>query len=882
MLATWLLAARNKPLPKSARRDRQRNASCFVLLLVVFFLFAPFNASAQLDVRKIQRQQLPNGLSLLLLEEHTFPSVSVQMLYRTGGRNEPQGQSGIAHFLEHMAFRATESFPDTDVVSRIYAAGGEWHGYTWIDQTTYFATVPSDQLNLLLRIEADRMQRLLIEPQWLEAEKGAVLAEMHGHENDPAAVLHDAVVFAAFQAHPYRNNVIGWESDILALRQQDVVDFYQRHYVPANAVLAVVGNFDQAAVIEQVEALFGDFPVLAATPLPHTTEPPQKGERRVELLGAGNSSYFEIAYPAPAANDPDFAAMLVLQQWLSGGTGVNFMQQYGNSPLQPGTALDGKFENLNTWYPPAAQSYLFSLQGSMAAEDDLQQAGQIIESVLQRVRTGQLDEAEIQRSRQRVLEELVFDLSSAEHTAHQLAYYHGLDALDQWLDLPEKVAQVSVADLQRIATRHLQPWQRTIGWYRAGELPQLEVEQQPKVGSGDDPATPSGAASGKAATHTTGFAAGPREAAAAGNQPLLQTATTGAALPQPYSLINQQGVPLLVQENPATASSFISLVINGRQWQGSSDLQTDQPVWGYSSLSAESLPGKTDETLGRLLEELAKLARDETASSESSDPSSRLQALMEEMLDLQSTSLAGQEQRPGISLVVLSGELPETQIQRAQARLAGVEAAAVSNLPTEQNSPAPQWPQQDRQLQLPYALAQAQLAFVVPAPLPGAEDYLAWRALQYILAHDYEGRLGKEAISNRGLAYYIDSQYRSDGRRAWIGLSTGVDPAKMADLEALFRQQVSGLQQQPPSAAEVTEARHHLLGRLATARQTNTELANGLAEHWLWFDALPDPQQQRQALADLQYQQVLDAIPGFVRGRYAVIAAGKAATNMTD
>ncbi|HKX54524.1 MAG TPA: pitrilysin family protein, partial [Xanthomonadales bacterium] len=367
-------------MPGSSWRDPHRNAVCFGLLLALSSLIAPFNASAQLDVHRIQRQQLPNGLSLLLLEEHTFPSVSVQMLYRIGGRNEPQGQSGIAHFLEHMAFRATENFPDTDVVSRIYAAGGEWHGYTWIDQTTYFATVPSDQLNLLLRIEAERMQRLLIEPQWLEAEKGAVLAEMHGYENDPASVLHDAVVFAAFQAHPYRNNVIGWESDILALRQQDVVDFYQRHYAPANAVLTVVGNFDQAAVIEQVQALFGDFPALAATPLPHTTEPPQKGERRVELLGAGDRSYFEIAYPAPAANDPEFAAMLVLQQWLSGGSGINFMQQYGTTPVQPGTALDGQFDSLNTWYPPAAQTYLFSFQGSMAAEAGLQQAERSIES----------------------------------------------------------------------------------------------------------------------------------------------------------------------------------------------------------------------------------------------------------------------------------------------------------------------------------------------------------------------------------------------------------------------------------------------------------------------------------------------------------------------
>ena len=228
-----------------------------IRLFLIIVLLLPSIGQAQLDLRQASREILPNGMTLIILEEHSFPSVSVQMLYRVGGRDEQYGRTGIAHFLEHMAFRATENFPDTDVVSRIYAAGGEWHGYTWVDQTTYYSTVPDEQLDLLLRIEADRMQRLLIEPRWIEAEKGAVLAEMHGYENDPASVLHDAVVFTALQGHPYRNNVIGWESDIQALQHADVVDFYQSHYRPANAVLVVVGQVQAGQVRQRVLELFG-------------------------------------------------------------------------------------------------------------------------------------------------------------------------------------------------------------------------------------------------------------------------------------------------------------------------------------------------------------------------------------------------------------------------------------------------------------------------------------------------------------------------------------------------------------------------------------------------------------------------------------------------
>ena len=196
-------------------------------------LAVPAVAGAALDLNRASVQHLDNGLELIVLEEHTLPVASVQMLYRTGARDEQNGRTGLAHFLEHMAFRATKNFPDTEVASRIYAVGGEWHAYTWIDQTTYFETVPKQELDLVLRIEADRLGRLLIPQDGIEAERGAVLAEMHGYENDPALVLNDAVVYSSLIAHPYRNNTIGWESDVRGLDRHDLVGFYRAHYHPA-------------------------------------------------------------------------------------------------------------------------------------------------------------------------------------------------------------------------------------------------------------------------------------------------------------------------------------------------------------------------------------------------------------------------------------------------------------------------------------------------------------------------------------------------------------------------------------------------------------------------------------------------------------------------
>jgi predicted Zn-dependent peptidase len=161
-----------------------------VLIFALCCWILPVPASAWLDLSAARIEPLDNGLTLIVLEDHSFPVVSVQSLYRVGARNETAGATGLAHFLEHMAFRDSENFPDSRLVSDIYAVGGEWHGYTWLDQTTYFATAPREQLDLLLRIEADRMARVTLSEADVVVERGAVISEIHGY----ASVLNDRVM----------------------------------------------------------------------------------------------------------------------------------------------------------------------------------------------------------------------------------------------------------------------------------------------------------------------------------------------------------------------------------------------------------------------------------------------------------------------------------------------------------------------------------------------------------------------------------------------------------------------------------------------------------------------------------------------------------------
>src|SRR5262249_21370218 len=213
-------------------------------LLLKFNLLLLFYAGSLFgyDLSQVRMEKLQNGLTVMMLEDHTQPLVSTQVLYKVGGRNETDGKTGLAHFCEHMSFRATKNFPDTGVTSSIYAVGGEWHGYTWIDQTTYYETVPAADLELTLRIQADRMGSALIKEDEVEAERGAVLTELHSYQNDPAISLNDEVMKAVFLEHPYRTNTIGWENDVQKLTHADILDFYKRYYNPSNAVLAIAGD----------------------------------------------------------------------------------------------------------------------------------------------------------------------------------------------------------------------------------------------------------------------------------------------------------------------------------------------------------------------------------------------------------------------------------------------------------------------------------------------------------------------------------------------------------------------------------------------------------------------------------------------------------------
>ncbi|HEX5692280.1 MAG TPA: pitrilysin family protein, partial [Roseiflexaceae bacterium] len=267
---------------------------------------------------------LPNGMLVLTREVHSAPVATCWVWYRVGARNETIGTTGISHWVEHMLFKGTPNIPKGEMDRLIARNGGTFNGFTSNDYTAYFETLPADRIELGLQIESDRMVNSLFDSDEVTSERTVIISEREGHENDPEWWLSEALMAATFQVHPYRNEVIGWKSDLMAMTREELYTHYQTYYMPNNAVLVLVGDFETDAMMGKVEHYFAGLPTGPTLPAFRAFEPEQQGERRVTVRRPGPAQYVQIAYHTPSCRHEDFASLVVLDAVLSGAKPMSF------------------------------------------------------------------------------------------------------------------------------------------------------------------------------------------------------------------------------------------------------------------------------------------------------------------------------------------------------------------------------------------------------------------------------------------------------------------------------------------------------------------------------------------------------------------------------
>ncbi|MCA3440237.1 MAG: insulinase family protein [Rhodobacter sp.] len=289
--------------------------------VVLFFVAGPVLAETVTDFT------LPNGLQVVVIEDHRAPVVVHMVWYRVGAADEPPGHSGIAHFLEHLMFKGTDEVPSGKFSEIVQAQGGSDNAFTSWDYTAYFQRVAADRLDLVMKLEADRMRDLRLTQEDVVTERAVILEERTTRtDSDPGALFEEQAQAAQYLNHPYGIPIIGWRHEIEQLDRDDALAFYRRFYAPNNAVLVVAGDVTPDGVRRLAEQHYGPLaPTEGLPPRLRPSEPPQLAERRLSMADPRVAQPYVVrSYLAPERNSgaQDKAAALTILAYLLGGSGT--------------------------------------------------------------------------------------------------------------------------------------------------------------------------------------------------------------------------------------------------------------------------------------------------------------------------------------------------------------------------------------------------------------------------------------------------------------------------------------------------------------------------------------------------------------------------------
>ena len=365
----------------------------FCLFNLAFLLLGVHTSAAVFNPESFT---LKNGMQVVVIPNRRAPVVSHMVWYKVGAADEPLGKSGIAHFLEHLMFKGTKSVPSGDFSRTIARHGGRDNAFTSQDYTAYFQIVARDKLDLVMRLEADRMQNLILTDNEVLPERDVVLEERRSRtDNNPASQLWEATRAALFLNHPYRNPVIGWKHEIEGLNTRDAINFYRRYYVPNNAILIVAGDVSAKELKPLAERIYGTIPPGEEIFRTRVKEPPQIARRRVELsssrVGQSSISQTFLAPSYPTASGGKAYALLVLAEILGGGTTA---QLYQSLVVDQEVA-----SSASAWFNPNALHYgTFVVSASPRPGVQIEKVEQALQAEILKLLKDGVSEEELKRS----------------------------------------------------------------------------------------------------------------------------------------------------------------------------------------------------------------------------------------------------------------------------------------------------------------------------------------------------------------------------------------------------------------------------------------------------------------------------------------------------
>ncbi len=403
----------------------------------------------------VKSATLPNGVQVLVLENHKAPVATLNIFYKVGSRNEQTGKTGLSHLLEHLMFRGTKRLRPEEFSNIIQENGGNDNAFTASDLTDYFEIINRDHFEVPISLEADRMANFA--PKGFDSEKAVVMEERRMRtEDNPEDALGELTAAQAYLAHPYHWPVIGWMNDVEGLTLEDALDHHRIYYTPKNALIVAVGDFDADRVLKEIRESFGAIKGGPKPPQPTEVEPPQEGERHAVMRHAANLPAFTEAFHVPNYQSPDAFALEVASDLLSGGQSSRL---YEKMVVEKQMVLGVDTSYDMTSFDPGLFWVSAQLRPGVKVEDAMAEVDKEIAALREKPPGAE----ELQKAKNQEQASFVFGQDSILNEAMMIGTYQLLGdyrMLDKYLGGIDKVGP---DDVQRVARTYLITTNRTVG-----------------------------------------------------------------------------------------------------------------------------------------------------------------------------------------------------------------------------------------------------------------------------------------------------------------------------------------------------------------------------------------------------------------------------------
>jgi zinc protease len=402
---------------------------------------------------------LENGLTLMVLPDQSVPVVSLQVHYHVGSRNELPGITGISHLFEHLMFRGTEELGPEEFARLLQAKGGEINAFTTKDHTSYFENLPSEHLELALRLEADRLSHLKLDQENFRTERDVVISERKLRSVDsPFGLVEEQLYATAYTQHPYSWPVIGWDQDLHRMTLADCLAYYRTYYHPGNMTVVVAGDVAPETARDLVGRYFGHLSSPGPPVFPKITEPPQRGERRAVFKKVSQVETFLAGFHVVGLDHPEIYPLILLAVVLSVGKASRLYQEFVRS---------GRVADMEAYLAPPPWSSqdpdLFVFRAVAAPGTDLARLEGDLWDSLELLKKEGVEQGELARSKKILKAQTVQGLAKNFFRGLLVGLFHMKTGdgrrVNDILDFYEAVSQ---DDLVRVARQYLREDNRTV------------------------------------------------------------------------------------------------------------------------------------------------------------------------------------------------------------------------------------------------------------------------------------------------------------------------------------------------------------------------------------------------------------------------------------